>query len=60
MTVKDLIKVLGDFPPDDNVAILPDNAEVSAKICRCGIALDGGWLVAGLRIGIGAKNGAKK
>jgi hypothetical protein len=60
MTVKDLIKVLGDFPPDDSVAILPDNAEISAKICRGGIALDGGWLVMNLKTGDSAGNSVKK
>ena len=60
MTVKDLIKVLGDFPPDDSVAILPDNAEISAKICRGGIALDGGWLVMNLKTGDSAENSVKK
>jgi hypothetical protein len=60
MTVEDLIKVLGDFPPDDRVAILPDNAEISAKICRGGIALDGGWLVMNLKTGDSAEVCAKK
>ena len=60
MTVKDLIKVLGDFPPDDSVAILPDNAEISAKICRGGIALDGGWLVMNLKTGDSAEKCTKK
>jgi len=60
MTVKDLIKVLGDFPPDDSVAILPDNAEISAKICRGGIALDGGWLVMNLKIGDSAETSSEK
>jgi hypothetical protein len=60
MTVKDLIKVLGDFPPDDRVAILPDNANISAKICRGGIALDGGWLVMNLKTGDSAEISVKK
>lgn len=45
MTVGELIEMLGDFKPSYNVKIMPEDTELSAKMCKGGIFIDGGILV---------------